>query len=449
MIKITCHNDNIPERQYIIDVLFSELLEQSKDSYEVVFDQDARDYRIECGDNIAIVEDHFFIRYQEPLSYLDLSHIPSALSFLHTGDNEIPIIFGTDKYEVSSATTQIGLDIFASSFFMLTRWEEYLLGREEKGDCDETLLFAVKHGIWQRPVVHEYESLLRSVLALASPKRKYQVVLSHDVDGFVTPAWSRIFRDFIRQTIHGAPKNKVLHLTWDEEIRYKKSFPSDINQFEFYRSLSTKFNIAEWLYFKVCAKGETECTYTYDSSNASLVLKGLKSFDQKELRLGFHPSQSTFKNKDQWQIESERITRFLGYEPVIGRNHHLLYDSNMLRQWEMLAGQDTSLQLSNCVFHNRQGFRSGISVPYRLFDIYQRRDMRVVEHPCQIMDTVIRYDSKVRSESEIWDEVKSVIERTKQYGGELVLTWHIYIRNSSLINSYFRWCERIIDYATK
>ena len=73
--------------------------------------------------------------------------------------------------------------------------------------------------------------------------------------------------------------------------------------------------------------------------------------------------------------------------------------------------------------------------------------MNLVEHPCQIMDTVIRYDKKTKSEQERWQDVKAVIDVVKQYNGELVLTWHIYIRNQKLIQDYFQWCEKVVCYA--
>ena len=73
--------------------------------------------------------------------------------------------------------------------------------------------------------------------------------------------------------------------------------------------------------------------------------------------------------------------------------------------------------------------------------------MNLIEHPCQIMDTVIRYDEKVKTEKERWQDVQSAIDFVKQFHGELVLTWHIYIRNRKLIQDYVQWCERVIQYA--
>lgn len=447
MIQIVCPNNNIPERTYAIEVLFMDLLGCKHSDYSLQFRDDVHNYELDIDGKKYVIEDYFFNRYVEPLSYLNLDNIPKELGLFHALGLELPMVYGEDKFVQNEDGAVIGLDIFASTFFMLTRWEESLLGREEKGDCEESQLFCVKQGIHQRPIVNEYADFLRQLLPLdlSSSTRHYEVVLSHDVDGFLTPTWSRIVKDMLKQTIHGAPKNKVLNLTWKEEIKYKQSFPSAYSQFELYTDLTQKCNIQEWFYFKVCGKGETEATYLFDDKETKEIVDKLKKKNDSHFILGFHPSQNTFGKKQQWDKEVSRITELIHEKPIIGRNHHLLYNYDTLRMWEEII--DNPLNISNCVFHYRQGFRSGVCVPYHLFDLYQRRVMNLVEHPCQIMDTVIRYNGKTKSDDERWCDIQTVVEQVKKHQGELVLTWHIYIRNKKLIQEYFRWCEKTVYYA--
>jgi len=447
MLRIICPNNNIPERTYAIDVLFNELLGCGISEKDICFDGTATDYTIIVGEKSIIVEDHFFQRLPEPLSYIDKANIPEKVTFFHGMGLEIPIVYGVDKFTKSEKGFIIGLDVFASTFFMLTRWEESLLGREEKGDCDETHLFAVKMDIYQRPIVHEYEKLLKILLSgtgIKFKERSYSVVLSHDVDGFITPSWKRILKDFVKQTIHGAPKNKVLNLTWKEKVRYKLAFPMAYSQFEMYTALTERHHIPEWFYFKVCGKGEKEATYLFNDNQVKELVDTLKK-KKNNIALGFHPSQNVFGNKHQWDKEVSRISKLLQEKPTIGRNHHLLFNYETLRLWESIS--DVTLHISNCVFHKRQGFRSGVSVPYHLFDLYQRRVMNLIEHPCQIMDTVIRYDVKTKTEDERLLDIQNCIEQVRKYHGELVLTWHIYIRDKKLIQDYCKWCEKVLRYA--
>ena len=447
MMRVICHNDNNIERKYAIDTLSHTLLGIADDAYEIVFEESANSYIIEINNNRIVINDHFFRYYPEPFSYLNEQNIPIGLKYFHALGKEIPIIYGEDIFEMEGETT-IGLDIFASSFFMLTRWEESLLGREEKGDCDETQLFAVKYGIYNRPVVNEYADILRTLLLsnIGLSNRKYKVILSHDVDGFVPPSWKRIVRDFVKQTVHGAPKNKVLNLTWKEKLKYKLAYPKAYSQFEMYTALTERHHILEWFYFKVCGKGEKEATYLFNDKQVKEVVDTLKKKNNNFI-LGFHPSQNMFGDLYQWDKEVLRISELLQEKPTIGRNHHLLFNYETLRLWEGIS--DATLHISNCVFHKRQGFRSGVCVPYHLFDIYQRRVMNLVEHPCQIMDTVIRYDEKAKSEDERWGDILSCIEQVRKFQGELVLTWHIYIREKKLIQEYYQWCRKVVQYAVQ
>ncbi len=453
MIQVICPSNNIPERRYAVKVLFNELLGCNLIDDDIRFDDQADNYTIQVGDRQIVVEDHFFQQFPEPLSYLKAENLPSELVYFHVKNKVIPIIYGVDKYEETDNKVIIGLDIFGSTFFMLTRWEESLFGRDENGDCAENMLFTVKNNIYQRPLVHEYEYILKSILknwGVATKERKYSVVMSHDVDGLVPPSYKKIVIDAYRQIKNGPPKNPIVNLTWHQEILYKCAFPKAYSQVKLYVDLCEKYGMPEWFYFKVCGKGEKEATYCYNDSRLKRVITTLKAKKNPNIYIGFHPSQSTFDNREQWNAESDRIASLIGEKPTLGRGHHLLYNLPTLRMWEKTMSKDgLPFQVSNCVFHSHQGFRSGIAVPYPIFDYYERRQMNLNEHPCQIMDTVLRYDMRKKSEEELWRGIKDIIDIVRYYKGELVLTWHIYIRNVSLINKIFQWGVKTVDYATR
>lgn len=67
----------------------------------------------------------------------------------------ITIIYGEDKLIIdrNSKTIVCGIDIFASSFFMLTRWEEYVNKKRDNHNrfpASESL--AYKFGFLNRPI---------------------------------------------------------------------------------------------------------------------------------------------------------------------------------------------------------------------------------------------------------------------------------------------------------
>lgn len=443
MVRIICPDNNVPERKYSIDCVFRDLLGFGENEYKVLFNEYFDEfYQIEINEQIIKIEDHFFRFHKAPLSYLNSSNIPSVLHYFHAFDLSVPIIYGVDKFIQEENTIYIGLDIFASTFFMLTRWEENFLGREEKGDCDESQLFSVRHNIYKRPIVNEYEAILRKILTscgISLQSRQFQVVLAHDVDGIITPSWSGIIKSLLKRIL-GKYRTSITVLSWRQQLIYKFKFPNCFSQFKFYRDICIKYNIQEWFYFKVCAKGEVESTYHYNDSELIKLVNYLK--EENDTYLGFHPSQSTFNDIQRWNKEVNRISQLIGNGFIIGRNHHLLYNYQMLRLWENLAlksSLNNDFKISNCVFHKRLGFRSGVAVPYSIFDIYERRVMSLKEYPCQIMDTAIRLGRYV-DDTAVADDINYIVNQCKTYSGHLILTWHIYIRKIELIKDYYNKC---------
>ena len=165
MIRITCPNNNVPERTYSVDVIFRDILGLASNQYKILFHNGYDDfYQIDINGYIIRIEDHFFRFHKEPLSYICIDNVPSGLQYFHAFDMEVPMLYGEDKFMQNENSFCVGLDIFASTFFMLTRWEEVLIGRDENGDCDEEQLFAVKNNIYKRPVVNEYETISHYVI---------------------------------------------------------------------------------------------------------------------------------------------------------------------------------------------------------------------------------------------------------------------------------------------
>ena len=65
--------------------------------------------------------------HRETLSYLNPSALPESVIFaknIFTIEDDIPVIFGTDEVQLNENNIVCGIDLFASSFFILTRWEE-------------------------------------------------------------------------------------------------------------------------------------------------------------------------------------------------------------------------------------------------------------------------------------------------------------------------------------
>ena len=102
----------------------------------------------------------------------------------------VPLLFGSPKEERIGNTWVIHADIIASTFFLITRYEEMIRRniRDEHGRFLGKESLPYKAGFIRRPIVDEYRLLLHRWLCQAQiciPDIKTQIrkiYLTHDVD---------------------------------------------------------------------------------------------------------------------------------------------------------------------------------------------------------------------------------------------------------------------------
>jgi hypothetical protein len=177
------------ERRYAIDTLLGEMLGLR---YTIIPDaKKARTtLRLENKKEL-IVADAFFSECDETKGYLFAKNIPETVDYLThdtTFEADIPVIYGNAFVRVGNERIECGADIFASVFFMLTRWEEYVCQtRDAHGRFPAYASLAYRAGFLHRPVVNEYAEMLWTMLSRLGCKqkrkaRRFELVLTHDVD---------------------------------------------------------------------------------------------------------------------------------------------------------------------------------------------------------------------------------------------------------------------------
>ncbi len=223
MIRINIPNNFLPERKYIIDILFDEFLGLK---YDINVKSGAKGYDIILENSKKIIiKDLFFSNFEDSLDYLDKKNIPGKIKFLQNQfivEKNIPEIYGDDEFKIKENEIICGIDIFASSFFLLTRWEEYAnKTRDLHNRFPVTASLAYKYDFLNRPIVNEYVEMLWNILKYLGcnqkrKEKKYELVLTHDVDNIFK--WKN-FGLFVRNIAGDITKRKKASLAL-ENIRH-------------------------------------------------------------------------------------------------------------------------------------------------------------------------------------------------------------------------------------
>ncbi|NQU43945.1 hypothetical protein HQ520_11720 [bacterium] len=342
----------------------------------------------------------------------------------------VPLLFGQPVVERRGRGLVVWADIVASTFFLVTRYEE--IARREARDGHgrfpgrESLPF--RAGFLNRPIVEEYGDLLRKWLRevglhVPPPRREFSVLLTHDVDHLrkyerplrtmaCAAAGLRPRRDLgeCLRVVSGLSRDPYDRLDemlgWDDVLRV--SAPSRVKNVCFFpvRSgypLDARFDLNDPI-----AKTAIECAIGH------------------EAEIGLHASYAAGLDPSRIRGEKERL-ELATDRPVISNRHHYLSwrepeDGAQLRQ----AGitEDSTLG-----YPDVPGFRLGVCRPIPLFDPVRMEPMGIIEHPLTLMDITLSGANYLNaSEEAAWEIARDLIETVRRHRGELVLLWH----NSSL-----------------
>jgi len=426
MLKITIPNNNINERSYIIDILFNQFLNIN---YEIVIsNKETKEYIVDIGNKkYIVIKDYFFSLYTKNLEYLQIDAIPKEIIYSEHSllvEKNIPILFGKDKIEIEENQIISHIDIFATIFFMLTRWEEYVIqNRDEHNRFPHTATLAYKKRFLNRPIVNEYiEFFWNMLLELGyrgnRESKKFSMLLTHDVDEIERyPNFKKVIMGMGGDIIYRKSLSLPFKTLYDYILVSIKKRKDPYNSFDEIMDISDSFDIKSHFFFM---SGGT--TTKYDNRyniNTPKVKKIIENIKKRGHFIGLHPSYNAYNNSEQFKKEKEALQRVNEAPIVSGREHYLRFE--IPTTWQLW--EDNGFEwCSNLAYPKSDGFRTGCCYPYTPFNILSRKKMNIKERPLIMMEVTFAEVSKdIKEFDRMVDYYLNII---KKYNGEFVLLWH-------------------------
>ena len=402
MIKINIPNNNLNERKYIIDIIFNEFL-----GLDYHLEIGSKDYEIELKNKkVLTIKDTFFNRYPNDLEYLKLENIPNKIE---------------------------ELDIFSASFFMLTRWEEYVnKNRDSHNRFPAYESLAYKQGFLDRAIVNEHvewlkQELLRLDSSLKFKERKFELILTHDVDHIRQwKSWKQIGRVALGDIV----KRKDIGLAVERFAEYflikREKIKDPYDTFDWLMDKSEAIGVKSRFYFM--SGGVTEHDNNYNIKDKK-VLELIEKIKKRGHIIGIHPSYNAYNNSEQFKKEKELLQEVCRCEIVEGREHYLRFEVPTTWQiWE-----DNGMHLdSTCGYADKEGFRCGTGDEFSVFNILSRKKLNLKERPLVVMDCSL-FDYNNNS----YNEAKENINQMKKNINKLTMLWHnSYIKHIPFYGEY-------------
>lgn len=240
---------------------------------------------------------------------------------------DIPFSYRSDKMLVSVFPTEfddLGFDVFAASFYIATRYEEY-----RKFEADEHGRYTSKHsiqskiGILKRPIINiwvkELKKLLEKKWNITFPEsRSFRTINTIDVD----VAFAYLAKGAVRGTgglgkeiLKGdfsSAKNRINTMTNKEK--------DPLDTYDFIKETATN-NGVESIFFLLL--GDYKKPYDTPNDFTSVVYRELVQRLASFSQIGIHPSYNSYLNEGKLLKEIDRLKALTKLENVIARKHFL------------------------------------------------------------------------------------------------------------------------------
>lgn len=309
----------------------------------------------------------------------------------------------------------IPFDIFAASFFLVSRYEEYLPHKKDeynRFDHQESLAF--QKGFLQMPLVELWmKAFCESAEIQWAPTFKY--LPSFDIDqawSWRNKGWKRNIGGLVNDLFQGK-FSEIVHRI--QVLCNKRIDPFDA--FSWMHAFHQRHQIKPIFFFLLGGENNR-----YDKQILPEV-KEMKAIVQEHhqwYETGIHPSWAAHLSEKKMTEEIAVFEQITCSFPVRSRYHYIAFSlpegyARLIRQG---IKEDYSMGYGSI-----NGFRASTSIPFKWFDLSQNSETDLLVCPFCWMDANSYYEQKQSSEQTL-EELRVFKLMLQQTGGQMLVIWH-------------------------
>jgi len=409
----------VAERTYVFDVLLGEFLGLP---YTIQLEAGLEGYIIELPNGRSLrIRDAFFGTLPDSTNYIAVTSLPKRATFARdvpfAPEPDAVMLFGQGTIVEEGGDLVCDIDIVATLFFMLSRWEEAIGNGplDTHGRWPAANAVAFQYSFLHRPIVNEYAETIWSMmvhLGVDQPRRPrhFELVPTHDIDVIHYRRIRRLGYAAIGARSPTALKNAVRSLF---------SAENPFDTFDWLMDISESVGVRSR--FNLLGGGTSR---TYDAGRYTLADERLRDIVRRILRrkhiLGFHASYSSHMDFTQWASERLAIENTFGVTLTEGRHHYLRF--RVPDTWCMWDDGGMAVD-STAGYADAEGFRCGTGDLFSTFDVRRRRTLRLKERPLIIMEGTLAAYRKL-SAAAAQDLFRRYIDVAARYKMPLTILFH-------------------------
>ncbi len=329
-------------------------------------------------------------------------------------DSGLPYFFST------GAKSLLPFDIFAASFYLVSRYEEYLPHISDLHDRfapEESL--AYKNDFLQTPVVNHWAIQFKKKILEVDPrwdfgKREYQFIPTVDVDNLYAYKGKGGFR-----TMGGFAKD-LSKLNLRNAFRRFKALtglmPDPYDTFTYQRELFQSYGLNAKYFILFSQFGEYDRNVPMYSRRLHEAVRAINDF----FDVGIHPSYGSHDSVQTLQNEIRGLEEALRTQIKESRQHFLKLrmPETFRRLVDLGITDDYTMGYASQI-----GFRASICTPYKFYDLEMETKLDLTMHPFAAMDGTLIYYQNITAK-QAWPHLQPIVDAVKEVDGTLITVWH-------------------------
>ncbi|MEN8185811.1 MAG: polysaccharide deacetylase family protein [Bacteroidota bacterium] len=320
----------------------------------------------------------------------------------------------------ANSPSPIPFDVFAASFYLLSRYEEYLphvKDEFERFPAEESL--AYQNNFLDKPVVDIWAYKLKDLIKEKYPdyefkERNFEYISTIDVD----VAFDYKYKGFVRSI--GATLKDVAGFRIHRFIeRFMVIFNMKKDPFDTYSkliSLQRKFNIPTIFFFQLGDYSTYDKNISVKNSKYKLLVKDVADY----AKVGLHPSYFTMKNDEKLKKEKKRMENIVNFQVVRSRQHFLRLE--LPETYQNLVDVEIAEDYT-MGFAQHYGFRAGTCTPFHFYDLDFEIQTPLKVIPFSVMDGTLK-DYLNLTTKRSFDTIYNLAKEVKKVDGTFITLFH-------------------------
>ncbi len=333
-------------------------------------------------------------------------------------------------FAISNKKSAFPFDPFAASFYLISRYEEYLpyiKDQYERFSPNQSIAF--RNYFLKKPVINIWAQHIEKIIIKHYPNfktkpKKFTFIPTIDIDS----AYAYKLKGLIRSI--GGYLKSFRKFDFSEIFERTKVLTGISNDyFDTYSNLNfihQKYNLRPIFFILFAKYGTYDKNIPINNQKFQSLIKMLDD----EADVGIHPSYASNNNINILKDEINNLSNVLNRPITKSRQHFLKLSLPQTYRNLLELGVTDDYTMG---YASEIGFRASIASPFNFYDLEMDFETNLTLHPFAFMEGTLR-DYHSKDDIDAKPIIFSLIDEVKKVNGTFISLWH----NESLCNKK-RW----------